>query len=187
LRRRYGDNVGFTANPPGTVISGAITNPGGFVWTGNLGKWDGTIPSEFCGSHSGLFNGKYVTSGSGTGGPLTWQVDTHATVPRLTMDTGGCVYALIGSYLVTIWAYGVARPEPQNVVITGNSKNFREGESINMVTKSTGAIYKTINTQVSLRPGYGTSGEYTATATYMGISVSMVGNYSLEAPVPPIE
>ena len=82
--KKPGDKVGFTATPPGTVISGAVTDPGGFVWTGSLAKWAATIPIDFSGLHSGLFNGEYVPKGDG-GEPrtFTWQVDTHATVPKL--------------------------------------------------------------------------------------------------------
>jgi len=183
-----GDDVGFTATPPGTVISGAVTDPGGFVWTGSLAKWAATIPIDFSGLHSGLLNGEYVPKGDG-GEPrtFTWQVDTHATVPKLTIETGGSVFALLGNYLVTIWAYGVARPEAKEVKITGKSENFGDGETINMITKSNGAVYKVIDTQVSLRRGAGTTGEYTVTVYYMGISVQGVGRYSLDAPVPPIE
>jgi len=37
-----------------------INNPGGFVWTGSLAKWDATIPIDFSGLHSGFFTKKSV-------------------------------------------------------------------------------------------------------------------------------
>jgi len=62
----------------------AINNPGGFVWTGSLAKWAATIPIDFSGLHSGLFNGEYVPKGDGgkriEPRTFTWQVDTNATV-----------------------------------------------------------------------------------------------------------
>jgi hypothetical protein len=40
-------------------------------------------PAISGGTHNGLFDGKYVVEGTAPGGPLTWQVDTHATVPKV--------------------------------------------------------------------------------------------------------
>jgi len=41
-------------------IMRTINNPGGFVWTGSLAKWDATIPIDFSGLHSGFFTKKSV-------------------------------------------------------------------------------------------------------------------------------
>lgn len=85
--KKPGDKVGFTVTPPGTVLTGNVTNPGGFVWTGGPATWNGTIPGDFSGQHSGTFDGTYQPAKGKAGKgdsevkkTYTWHVDTNARV-----------------------------------------------------------------------------------------------------------
>jgi len=82
--QKTGDKVGFTATPPGKLISGKVTDRGGFIWTGSLAKWAGTIPDDFSGIHHGIIQGEYTPEGKGEEPKIyTWQVDTNAKVPTV--------------------------------------------------------------------------------------------------------
>ncbi|MBU4198863.1 MAG: hypothetical protein KKG09_04470 [Verrucomicrobia bacterium] len=86
--KQPGDVVSFTVTPPGTVISGSVINPGGFLWFGGPATWTGTIPTNFAGVHNGLFRGTYQPPGGGGPGPsreYTWEADTKAVVCKLTL------------------------------------------------------------------------------------------------------
>jgi hypothetical protein len=145
--KQPGDNVGFTATPPGTVVSGAVTNPGSFVWVGSLATWNGTIPDDFSGMHNGLFDGEYTVSGTGQG-VLTWQVDTSAQVPTVEITQSDEKMLVEGEFDLTAegnpadedtyaWSFtgtggGTFNPNPSN---DGNTQ-FKTDEITSPVSKS---------------------------------------------------
>lgn len=55
--------MSFTATSPGTVLTGKVTNLGGFTWTGNKASWAGKISESFTGKHNGLISGAYEATG----------------------------------------------------------------------------------------------------------------------------
>ncbi|MDO9542490.1 MAG: hypothetical protein Q7J98_09225 [Kiritimatiellia bacterium] len=87
--KKPGDVVSFTATPPGTVLSGGVNSPGGFVWVGGPASWTGTIPDDFAGVHNGSFSGTYQPPGEGPGPAkiYTWEADTKAEVVKLETET----------------------------------------------------------------------------------------------------
>ncbi len=83
--KKPGDRVGFTVTPPGTVLTGNVTNPGGFMWIGGPATWTGTVMPDSPAQHSGAFDGTYKPNGSGSGESrtYTWHVDTNAVVVKV--------------------------------------------------------------------------------------------------------
>lgn len=93
--KKPGDVVSFTVTPPGTVLTGGVDSPGGFIWVGGPASWTGTIPPDFAGVHNGSFSGTYQPPpGGGTGGPphvYTWEADTAAEVVKLETITDATI------------------------------------------------------------------------------------------------
>ncbi|MDO9541309.1 MAG: hypothetical protein Q7J98_03185 [Kiritimatiellia bacterium] len=92
--KKPGDVVSFTVTPPGTVLTGGVDSPGGFIWVGGPASWTGTIPPDFAGVHNGSFSGTYQPPPGGTGGPphvYTWEADTKAEVVKLETITDATI------------------------------------------------------------------------------------------------
>lgn len=86
-----GDAVSATVNPPGTVLTGGVTDNGGWPWVGGPQSFSATVPQTFVGAHASRFDGTWTREGGagGQGGStnvLTWRMDTNASVSDKVLD-----------------------------------------------------------------------------------------------------
>lgn len=124
-KKEPGDAAEASVNPPGTVISGDVTNAGGWPWAGGPKTFNAKVPADFSGNHSSQFNGTWTRGGGGGAGPatpLTWEMDAKASSCKIESMkiTAGPSYAL-----------------PEGTVISGESFEIEIGDSVTVTLEMT--------------------------------------------------
>ena len=73
--KKPGDLVSATVNPPGTVLTGKVTDAGGWPWMGGPKSFRATVSPGHAGKHMSSFDGTWTKGGTEPGEPLTWTMD----------------------------------------------------------------------------------------------------------------
>ena len=84
--KKPGDLVSATVNPPGTVLTGKVTDAGGWPWMGGPKTFRATVPPGHAGKHMSSFDGTWTKGGSGPGEPLTRTMDVISEATDLKIE-----------------------------------------------------------------------------------------------------